>query len=330
MIPNRISQTQRRVIQFVIYVFVPLLLCYCIFQVRYWQPLNVSIGKGHSYIIGFSPDEDTVVSGGGDKLIRFWSYKTKRLLFTLSGHKREVSCLAFSHNGQKLVSSDGKEVILWNTKRRVRINSFESSIEVWSAAISPDDSQIAVTGVNEKKRVVEIWGASSQKMLNRFFFDGTSSYSIDFSPSGELLATGGTRNHAEVWSVFPSSKGHDLEQAPLKEGDFAVTFSPNGQLIAAGGRYVKLWDVQTGKLLHTFQHRWASRAIAFSSDSKTLAVSSGDQDNSIWIWNVKTGALKRTIQWRGHTATPLTFWNSDKTLIAGSDIGAVQSWRLRN
>ena len=54
--------------------------------------------------LAYSPDGKTLVSGGYDKVVKFWNPATGELIRTLSGHTGWVVSLAFSHDGQTLAS----------------------------------------------------------------------------------------------------------------------------------------------------------------------------------------------------------------------------------
>jgi WD40 repeat protein len=69
----------------------------------------------------------------------------------------------------------------------------------------------------------------------------------------------------------------------------ALAFSPNGKILAAASHQVVLWEVATGKMIHslpTAARGLQSRTLDFSPDGKTLAVFSGEE---VSLWNVATG-----------------------------------------
>lgn len=53
-----------------------------------------------------------------------------------------------------------------------------------------------------------------------------------------------------------------------------VAFSPNGELVASASEdgHVNVWDLETGKCLYSFESRNAAYIIAFSPDSRLIAV----------------------------------------------------------
>jgi WD40 repeat protein len=74
--------------------------------------------------------------------------------------------------------------------------------------------------------------------------------------------------------------------APPREWPWHLDFAPDGKSLAcAGGTAVKLYHVQTAKLLHEYVgHRSGITALAFSPDSRLLATASSD--SSVLIWDV--------------------------------------------
>jgi len=89
-----------------------------------------------------------------------------------------------------------------------------------------------------------------------------------------------------------------------------LVFSPDGQTlasVAAADAGVKLWDVATGKLLHTLPE--PSLSVVFTADSKTLA----NGGKEIKLWDVATGKASRKID---HPAFYLAITQDGKKLAS--------------
>jgi WD40 repeat protein len=106
-------------------------------------------------------------------------------------------------------------------------------------------------------------------------------------------------------------------------GVSSVSLSPDGKLLASGSAdtTIKLWHVETGHLLRTFEGHLASvESVVFSPDGKLLA--SGSSDTTIRLWEVATGRLERTLP-NGGALHSISFSPNGKWLAGGTDDGII-------
>ena len=105
---------------------------------------------------------------------------------------------------------------------------------------------------------------------------------------------------------------------------YSVALSPDGQTLASGShdRTVRLWDVNTGRLLHTLTgHTNWVRSVAFRRDSNILASGSGDR--TIRLWDVSAGRLISVTE----TTKPITSsvfsvaFSPDGSMLASGSLG---------
>jgi WD40 repeat protein len=114
-----------------------------------------------------------------------------------------------------------------------------------------------------------------------------------------------------------------------------IAFSPNGTLLASSGHekgaaVVRLWHVETGRLLFTrhpsgFQHAWC---VAFSPDGKTLAA--GLEPGEVWLWDPVSGEEVARLPKMGDQVRWLGFHPDSRSLAAaGYGVGSgVPIWDL--
>ena len=108
----------------------------------------------------------------------------------------------------------------------------------------------------------------------------------------------------------------------------SLVFSPDGISLVSGSndKTIKLWDIQTGGVVRTFQYHsdWV-RSISISADFTMIA--SGSNDNTICLWIIQTGEHHCVIQqqdWVDH----VIFSPTDPQHLMSVSGGKVQQWDI--
>ncbi len=106
----------------------------------------------------------------------------------------------------------------------------------------------------------------------------------------------------------------------------AVAFLPGeDRALSAGGGEIRVWDLSTGKAVHTFKgHEAEVIALALSPEGEWAASSSSDR--TIRLWNLKT--LKPGPVLKGHKGpvNGVTFSRDGKTVFSAGYDGTVRTW----
>lgn len=105
----------------------------------------------------------------------------------------------------------------------------------------------------------------------------------------------------------------------------AVAFSPDGTMLATGSTVIKLWDLQTGEVIHTIKRdSGILKSLAFSPDGKML-ISTG-LSQRIELWNTITGEQIREYVAHAYAVNALVFGADGKTFASGDRGKTVQIW----
>ncbi len=171
---------------------------------------------------------------------------------------------------------------------------------VTALALTSDGSKLVVAVQSPTTGdVLNVWDIDRQVKL-RSISGANCPPAVAISPDNRLLAsTDSGFWKPALWDLGTGKKlrelaGHDISTR-------GVVFAPDGRLMATGGDdgTVKLWDPQTGMLVHSFDNERSGLdfgaaapgndfdyGLAFSPDGQTLAA--GAHDGTVKFWNVST------------------------------------------
>lgn len=314
--------------------------------IRIW---NSNTAESNDFIeipavsIVFSLDGRTFVSASSDG-IRVWDAHTKELLKTIEGYSGSVSSVAYSPDGNTIVSGNlNRTIRVWdaNTKRIIKTLAGHTDV-VTSIAYSPDGNTIA-TGSYDN--TIRLWDAHTyvhRKTLNGHI--GSVS-GMDFKPDDNIVVCGGGK---EIRMFdFNSGKHHKTLTEYTKYVN-SIVFSPDGNTIAIGGGGIDLFDANTGEHLKTFTEQIDEiNSMLFILDGNMIITGGWDDGEEgavfgrIDLWHVNTGEHLKTIRLEGFNGVKDIALRPDgKILVCGEmhylglgsriHVWKVNSWELIN
>jgi len=132
-------------------------------------------------------------------------------------------------------------------------------------------------------------------------------------------------------AAFPmAASARPFRTVKLKPGFFAVQFSPDLKRLAAfkTNLEIQFWDLQNGRMQHTFEIGEDSSAVDFSRDLKIM-VRAGR--NGVRLWDTQNGKLLHELRSSGMGMfSSMVFSPDGKTLAAAGVEDPVCFWDVRS
>jgi WD40 repeat protein len=291
-----------------------------------------------------------VVTSGSDLTARLWTVDPGRPIATLTSLPGgDGQAAAFSAGGDEIYTGGyAGTVHTWDlanreVKQTFRIfpNSHERYRDwIWSIAVSPDGSTMAVSGTRRMVRVLD--AATGQRLSTLQFAPGEGpgtpgagkelagvTWSVAFSPVGSLLASGSQDGVARLWDpdtgeLIRRLSGHEAAV------DF-VAFSPDGTKLLTGSDdgTGRIWRVEDGRTLLTFKGQpQGVTSVAWSADAELLATTS--YDGTVFIRDAVTGLPLQRLNGSSGVILASAFSPDSRWLATTSDEdGALRIWNAR-
>jgi WD40 repeat protein/serine/threonine protein kinase len=277
--------------------------------------------------LDFSPGGTVLASGGSDGLVHLWDVPSANILYTFSGSLESAKKVLFTPDGKILASKDWQgRIELWDVESGILARSLEANVGM---AISPTGQTVA----SGNQGIIYLRDIDSGAVLRTFEWQTDTLewqtadvVSLDFSPDGKTLASGGKYGVIRLWDVgsgelIRTFEGH---QNPVH----FVAFSPDGSKLASASEdeTLRVWDLASGFFGIYDGHEGLVNSAAISSDNTVLV--SGGKDHSIRLWNLATGDLIQTIDVHHGSVNHVTFSSDGTMLASGSSDGSIRLWGI--
>jgi WD40 repeat protein/transcriptional regulator with XRE-family HTH domain len=273
-----------------------------------------------AFYVAFSPDGRRLAASTGSA-VTLWEARTGREQLTLGGHTTWVQSLAFSPDGEQLLTAslDGT-ARLWDITPGAEALTLVANGN--RVAFSPDGERLATGGLDG---IARLWDRGSGEQLAALAGHAQGLFGVAYSPDGQRLATASLDGTAKVWDT--ASGEELLTLAGHSHIIRDVAFGLDGRRVATASfdGTAKVWDAESGQEILTLSgHEGLVTGVAFSPNGSRLATASTDATAK--IWTLPDGELLLTLS--GHTdAIPDIAFNPDGTrLVTVSNDATGRVW----
>ncbi|XP_022075131.1 autophagy-related protein 16-1-like isoform X4 [Acanthochromis polyacanthus] len=277
---------------------------------------------GEVNAVRFSPGSRLLATGGMDRRVKLWEVVAGRCepKGALTGSNAGITSIEFDSAGSYLLaaSNDFASRIWTVDDYRLRHTLTGHSGKVLSARFLLDNARI-VSGSYD--RTLKLWDLRS-KVCMKTVFAGSSCN--DIVCTEQCVMSGHFDKKVRFWDIRAESIVRELELLG-RVTSLDLNHDRSELLTCSRDDLLKIIDLRTNAVRQTFSAQgfkcgadWTR--VTFSPDGSYVA--GGSADGALYVWNVLTGKVDRTLDRNHNSAINSVSWSPSGAYVASVEKGS--------
>ncbi len=280
----------------------------------------------------FSPNSKWFATAIDGKRIDLWDISTKKRDSSLIQHKKTISALGFSQDGNYLVSGDISGIFtVWDTNTKEMLYQYSQHTKPISTI------QFSSVGNNfvtiDTSGAVKLWNTGTKILLHSFKSPkmlGNHQSSAIFSPDGSTLMVSFSqldgKSHLVSFNTLLGGEPLFIDESNNLEIS-SIAYRPDGKslVVALTSKAIKIFNIPSKQYVDTFGGQiLKANKTRVSPDGKLFAT--GTADGYIQLWDADNKRLKFSLKGRNKSIENISFSPDGHYIIAGDSRGAITIW----
>ena len=249
--------------------------------------------RGSLYGFEDNPDAKKVITFGGNQ-VQIWKRDSGELdsSFVVGGENAYVDCVAWNATEGLLATAGRQRIGLWKIREGddpVLVKYLEGHGSVVTSVSFDSSGERLISASLD--RTVRVWDTTTGDELLKVRTGESHITSISFHPRKPMFTTGSSEGKIQQWNALPRKEYEKIQLTTAKISKIEFDESKNTAFAIDKEGQLVVFDTQKKQIVCSPKAR-ASAVCASMFRGYVLA---GYSDNTVRIWRVSDGALRKSI-----------------------------------
>ncbi|MBW4580981.1 MAG: hypothetical protein KME42_15550 [Tildeniella nuda ZEHNDER 1965/U140] len=258
------------------------------------KKLKTFEGKQGTYPFAtFSPDSTALAAANRTNQVVLWNTSSGQAKMILNRQNQLINRIIFSLDGESLASSsDDKTIKIWDGKTGQLRQTFNAAYPLFEMSFAKNGNLLYAA--DEFGTVYE-WSLVTNKLIRKIATSKNKVPAVAFSSNEKLMARRDDTGTISFWSL---ETGNVISTIKNSREPFRIAFSPDSRILAvahssdridlatggSGFEVLKIWDVETGRLLAQSDDWQSISGLAFDPTGKEIITCDGS--GGVLLWDI--------------------------------------------
>ncbi|ORY51198.1 WD40 repeat-like protein, partial [Neocallimastix californiae] len=152
-------------------------------------------------------------------------------------------------------------------------------------------------------------------------------YTIDFSPSGDYLASGSFDKSICIWDPYTGKKLKQMIKHTMNVTDLCWSNDSIKLISGSFDQTCKLWDIETGKMINSFDYQGFVQCVKYNPKENNIFFS-GTTKKLVVMKDIRKPTDSFIIE-NNSMINTIYVYNDGTYVITGDSLGYIKTWDIR-